>query len=233
MHNWLAYFDQVREQRSFRLEAEEFIERLNARTPLTPTLRVLDFGCGFGFVARTLASRVAAVTMWDASPSMRRRAAASVAGLMNAHVLEEPPCAADGERFDLIIANSVIQYMTLTEFQGWLRAWKHLLADCGRIVIADILPVYLQSHRDMVDQVIFGVRRGFLVTALKEGVLESRRYWTMRHACPLTRFSRQELGVLADSAGLEVEFLSRNLTCRTARISVLLRGAVDSVPSHT
>lgn len=227
---WVLYFDGIREQRTFRFEAEDFTNRLEGVVRLPAGARVLDFGCGFGFVARALAPLTAEIDLWDASPGMRARAAAAVAGFSNARVLEVFPETGSRNRYDLIIVNSVIQYMGRQELLEWLRLWQRALTSEGRIVIADVVPARRQAHRDLIDQVWFGARRGFLLTALREGVSELRRYAVMRQARPLTRFTPGELETLACHAHLAVEFLPRNLTCRTARISLMLTHPVSALP---
>jgi hypothetical protein len=91
--------------------------------------------------------------------------------------------------------------------------------------VADVLPDRFQTHRDLLDQVLFSLRRGVFFASLRSGVTEVLRYATSRHARPLTRFARRDVEALATETGLRVEFLPRNLTCRTARLSVLLRAA--------
>ena len=59
----------------FREQADEYVRNLAGTGLLPSTGRVLDFGCGFGFVARGLSSRVGDLFLWDASENMRRRAA--------------------------------------------------------------------------------------------------------------------------------------------------------------
>ena len=58
-NHWAAYWDRLEEHVIFRVEASDYVTRLEAALGLDPRARVLDFGCGFGFIAELLAPRVA------------------------------------------------------------------------------------------------------------------------------------------------------------------------------
>src|SRR5947199_3043085 len=84
---WEAYWDRLEEHVIFRVEAADYVARLKAA--LGPHLggRVLDFGCGFGFIAELLAPMVAELFVFDASERMRRRAQLRLAGRANVRLL--------------------------------------------------------------------------------------------------------------------------------------------------
>src|SRR5439155_648564 len=50
-NHWAAYWDRLEEHVIFRVEASDYVTRLEAALGLDPRARVLDFGCGFGFIA--------------------------------------------------------------------------------------------------------------------------------------------------------------------------------------
>jgi SAM-dependent methyltransferase len=80
--------------------------------------------------------------LWDAAESMLVRARSHLAGHPNVHFLDlsgssDPP---EDLRFDLILVNSVVQYMTEDEFLAWLARWREQLAPSGQIVISDLIP---------------------------------------------------------------------------------------------
>jgi hypothetical protein len=57
---WLGYCDELGEHAMFRLEAEEFVNRLQGVLPLARGTRVLDFGGGFGVVANSVQPEMSA-----------------------------------------------------------------------------------------------------------------------------------------------------------------------------
>lgn len=121
---WDRYWDGLRvSQLIFTHEADDLVERLGPMLSGLGSGRVLDFGCGFGFVAARLAPCVGELWVWDQSPSMRDEARARLSGFSNAHVAVEAPPAGTTGRFDLILVNSVAQYLSTAQLGGWVRDW--------------------------------------------------------------------------------------------------------------
>jgi cyclopropane fatty-acyl-phospholipid synthase-like methyltransferase len=148
MVDWAAYFGRLApDSPRYREQSAAYVNALTAAIGVRADQRVLDFGCGFGFVARMLAPRVAEVWFWDPSPNMRRVAEWTTADVPNASFLD---IAADlagrcdaaewiGPTFDLILVNSVAQYMASSEFWGWLPRWRRMLAADGMLVLSDLI----------------------------------------------------------------------------------------------
>src|SRR2546426_11119045 len=188
-NQWHAYWDRLEEHVFFRVEAEDYLSRLEAALGPHLGARVLDFGCGFGFVAELLAPRVPALFVFDASDRLRRRAQLRLAGHVNVRVLGAPEVAPwpDELRFDLILVNSVVQYMTPDKFHGWLRRWRAMLAPGGRLVLSDLLVRDVNPLREMVDLLVLGARGRCLVGVVRKALGEIRHYTRTRHVQPLCR----------------------------------------------
>src|SRR5688572_20531179 len=113
---WDGYWEDLHaESWLYREQSELYISKLAAAIPLRPDMRVLDFGCGFGFAAELLADRVREVFVWDASANMRRNTLKRLSDRANCHLLDlsDPAGAPSEPRLDLILVNSVVQYMTV------------------------------------------------------------------------------------------------------------------------
>lgn len=100
-------------------------------------LRVLDLGCGTGFLALEFAARGHQVIGVDVSPLMLERArekasAAGVAITFAAGDATNPPVAGP---FDLIVSRHL--FWALPGQPAALRTWQSLLAPTGRIAIID------------------------------------------------------------------------------------------------
>jgi SAM-dependent methyltransferase len=223
--DWPSYWQQLPEgQLLFRPESAEYVRNLTAAVPLTADMKVLDFGCGYGFIAEELAPRVADYYLWDVAASMREHALARLARLGNVHLLDlsNPEAVPDGLRLDLVLVNSVVQYLQPAELASWLVCWRKLLAEDGQVVLSDLIPPAHGFLADLLSLLWFSVRRGYLFRALWNVAGEHRRYLATRETCPLYRVGRDELQRHARAAGLSVRFLPRNLTHFTGRLTAIL-----------
>ena len=221
---WRFYWEELSDdQQIFHEQSDDYVRKLESAIELDQRARVLDFGCGFGFVAQMLAPRVGELFLWDASANMRRRARVKVAGCRNIRFLDLSDSQASPRdlRFDLILVNSVVQYMTLDEFSAWLLRWRKMLAPTGRIVVSDLIPADYPAVWDFVDLLRFSARRGFLVRAIWQALGEIWRYLSVRQARPLTRIGREELRQLGKAAGLAVSCLPSNLAFFTKRFTAV------------
>jgi cyclopropane fatty-acyl-phospholipid synthase-like methyltransferase len=226
---WRSYWESLSDRcQLFREQANEYVRRLEAALPLESNARVLDFGCGFGFVAAILAPRVGEVFLWDASSNMRQRARVNVAGQPNIRFvdLSEPRVVATELRFDLILVNSVVQYMTHDDFSAWLALWRDMLGPKGRVVVSDLIPPTYPSSSDIVDLLRFSARRRILARAIWQLFGDLWRYWRVRRVCSLTRIGREDLSRLGQTAGFVVSFLPMNLTHFTKRCTAVFTRAV-------
>lgn len=220
---WDAYWNELDERaRVFREQSSEYVDNLNLAVDLSKATRVLDFGCGFGFVAREVAPRVGELLLWDASDNMRRRAAHNLRDYTNVRFLEIDPENPHSMEIpvDLVLVNSVIQYMRPDQFARWLVWWREMLQPGGSIIISDIIPPRYSSLRDYLDILRFSARRGFLWSAIVDGIRDIPEYWRMRHSRPLTRYSLSELQHYAQIAELEASPLPRNLTHFRRRMTI-------------
>lgn len=219
---WDAYWSELPEDhRMLRENAGEYVRRLRSAIGFGPETRVLDFGCGFGNVARLLAPSVHHLSLWDDAPRMRRCAMAAVAGAPNLELLDlsTAPHEYQSPRFDLILVNSVTQYMTAAEVQTWLRRWRAMLAPRGQIVVSDVVPPDYPAGGDLWIVLQVSARRGFILRALYDAARVLPLYWRARRARPLLRISEGELRQWAAVADLTVRFLPENLTYFCDRIT--------------
>jgi cyclopropane fatty-acyl-phospholipid synthase-like methyltransferase len=232
--DWHAYFDRLAPDSSlYRAQARAYVSALTTIVGVEGDERVFDFGCGFGWVSATLAPLVSEVSFWDPSPNMRAVAEQNTAHLHNATLLQPPsiepggePDGRHGDPFDLILVNSVAQYMETGELWDWLRVWRSMLASGGRIVLSDLIPPDHGSLSDIADLVRFGLRTHTTLRAVTDAVGGLRTYWTTSRQVPLRRIDVDDLRAHAAAAGLAVEVLQRNLTHFRKRWTALL-GAVD------
>jgi SAM-dependent methyltransferase len=221
--DWTSYFEEDPiSSWILRAEAVDYVQRLEAALPLDGRARVLDFGCGAGLVADMLAPKVGELFLWDAATSMKRRAREQTADRANVRFLDLSFPHPSRVRFDLILVNSVVQYMAADELSSWLMRWGEMLAPGGRLVLSDLIPPTAQSLLELAALAGFCARRGLLLRVLWAAPRELMRYAKVRGAHPLYRTTPDEFRDSARAAGWAVEFLRKNLTYRRQRFAVLL-----------
>lgn len=222
---WEAHYDELAQEGNFvlfDLEARDYVERLQASLPLEPGMRVLDFGCGFGAVSERLAGLGVELRYFDRAASMRAFVERRLQGYDNAR-LTDP--ATTEERFDLVIINSVVQYMSPEELQQALAHWRGLLAPGGRVMVSDIIPPESHFLGEVFESLRFSAANGVLVTSIFRLVQEFIRYSKRRSSLVLLRLDRDRVREMAAAAGLNAEFLAGNLTFRRHRLTVALTAA--------
>ena len=128
---------------------------------------VLDHGCGEALYAETVATGCARLLLCEAAPAVREKLAARVAGIPAIEVIDPDAVAAfENASLDLVIANSLVQYLSTPELIGLLDVWRRKLKPRGGLVIADVVPPDVSPITDATALLRFGWQGGFLVAAL-------------------------------------------------------------------
>ncbi|AWJ94971.1 dethiobiotin synthase (plasmid) [Azospirillum baldaniorum] len=121
-----------------RVAAERLAERV-ARLPLPPRPRVLEIGCGTGFLSRALRERIGPAD-WlftDLSPGMLARCRATLGDPANSEfrIVDGEQPDLDGP-FNLIVSSLALQWFRNPA--AALARWAELLAPGGRIAVATL-----------------------------------------------------------------------------------------------
>lgn len=232
---WSLNWEGLGQQHAFQVEARDYVDRLRAALPLRSTDRVLDFGCGLGHVVELLAPVVAAVGYWDGTPGMHEATAARVRRLRAAFPVDlarPRPLGAFG-RFDVVLANGVVQFLSRDELARWLTRWVSLLAPAGWIVVSDVPAPQTSTVGEVIGLLRFAVRHRLLACAVREGLHGAGRYARLRGDHVLTRWTPEEITELAAAAGLTASVLPANLTHRAGRFTVVLHRDGERDPQPT
>ena len=167
-----------------------------------PAARVVDYGCGEALSAHLVADDCAHLFLCESSESTRQRLAARTAGRPNVEIIspqqfERLPSGS----VDVIVANSVIQYLSLSELAHFLAASREKLSREGRLVLADVIPRHVGMVRDVAELLKFAAANGFLLAA-GAGLVRSyfSNYRQVRQQLGLLQFDEAEiLGLLGQS----------------------------------
>lgn len=178
-----------------------------------PEAVVLDHGCGEALSADSVAAACARLYLLDAAPLVRARLAARFRRVPAIAVIAPDDLAAIPDAgLDLVVANSLAQYLTRDELAGLLAIWRAKLRPGGRLVLADILPPDLSAIADARALLAFAGRGGFLpaaVLGLARTVFSD--YRRLRGALGLARYDAPAMLALMDEAGFRGRRLARNL----------------------
>jgi ubiquinone/menaquinone biosynthesis C-methylase UbiE len=192
-----------------------------ARLVLAPDARVLDHGCGEALHADKIAAACGELLLCEAAPKVRARLAERFAKQSKIHVIaptevERLPAAS----LDLVIANSLVQYLTRAELEVLLATWRRVLKPGGRLVIADVIGPDQSALADALALLRFAAANGFLFAALL-GLARTvfSDYRKLRARLGLAHYSEAEMLALLSRAGLSAERLRPNLGHNQARMA--------------
>jgi SAM-dependent methyltransferase len=204
----------------------EIADQIAAFVP-GPQARVLDYGCGEAIHAERVAAVASEVLLCESAANVRTAMAARFAG--NARIQVCAP--EDLERrtdksLDLIVANSVAQYLTRDELERLLALWKRLLAPGGVLIVADIIPPDVGAISDVAALLRLAARNGFLLAALA-GLARTAvsPYRKLRSQLGIAQYSEAEFMTILTAAGYKAERLARNMEHNPARMTFRARMA--------
>ncbi len=128
---------------------------------------VLDYGCGEALYADDVARSCGRLVCSDAADAVRSALAARVASNPRIEVQSPDQTAAlPDATFDLIVVNSLLQYLTIDQLSLLLSLWRRLLKADGRLVIADVVPPDVSPVTDAAALLSFAFKGGFVGAAL-------------------------------------------------------------------
>ena len=204
----------------------EIAEQIAAFVP-GPHARVLDYGCGESIHADLVAAKAREVLLCDGAPSVRRAIAERFAANPKIRVLapEEVAGVAHGS-LDLIVANSLVQYLKADELDRLLSLWRRLLAPDGALIIADVIPPDVGTVSDAAALVRYAAANGFLLAALL-GMARTALspYRKLRAQLGIARYGEAEFMAKLRAAGFSAERLARNMEHNPARMTFRARPA--------
>lgn len=223
---WRRYWEQVSHNKEiFHYEAEDYFERFLKTIKTGTRERVLDFGCGYGFIAASFAKHGHIVSVWDASSNARKHAKNRLArypDVKYADLGNDESCMRYKGQFDLITVHSVIQYITNAELAVWLKRWHMMLAANGRLLISDIITPEVSTFDELLSLIRLSWEKRFVFSAIWECLREAPNYWKTRNALSLNVSGHRKLGEIAAAAGFEVCILPENLSHRKSRLTAML-----------
>jgi SAM-dependent methyltransferase len=234
--DWKYYWNsfdngQVLDEKATSLEAKQFVGNLTAAVPLQEHWRLLEFGCGTGHAAELLAPKVRELWVWDAAPRMLEQARRRVGGHRNVVLVRSADqlIRESAGAFDLVIVNSVVQYMSRLELTQWLPRWRDLIAEGGRLVISDLPQPGGRLSADVLSLLRFSLRAGVTINVVRSAFRNWLGYSRTRKSAGLLTLSREDVAALGGNVGFQVDFCPENLTYNKWRITAFLSRGVKTL----
>lgn len=223
--SWLAYWNDKTtvyvSDRHRRVHYQTVARDIAAALPGSGA-RVVDYGCGEALSAGLVAERCRQLYLCDGADSVRARLAERYAGRPDIGVIspqqfEQLP---DGS-IDLIVANSVVQYLSMLELQLLLALARRKLRPGGELLLADIIPRSVGPLTDAVALLKFAAANGFLLAA-GAGLARSffSDYRRVRGQLGLLRFDESEIVELLQRSGFAARRRYPNLGHNQRRMAL-------------
>ncbi len=222
--NWRDYWNQdtpiYANERHKLLHYGRIAGDLIALIP-SPDAVVLDHGSGEALAAERVAGRCGKLYLLDAAPLVRERLKSR--HLNNPKIAVLAPEDLDGlddRSLDLVVVNSLLQYLSLDELRGLLKTWRAKLKAGGRLVLADVIPHDVSPVTDARALLSFAWSGGFLkaaVVSLARTALSD--YRKVREELGFTQYGEAEMIELLRDEGFRAERQPRNIGHNQARMT--------------
>jgi ubiquinone/menaquinone biosynthesis C-methylase UbiE len=231
MNDWIDYYDSTHTIYASKLHRDlhfQVIARDIISYIPSPDAVVLDYSCGEALSAAKVAAACGTLILAEPAPGVRGRLIARYAPNTRIRVrsLEELRSMAEAS-VDLVVMNSVAQYMTPDELDAALAVIRRLLKPAGRLVIGDILRPEVGMIRDVLALLMFASRHGFLKDALVGLIATALSdYRELRTKVGLQRYSEKDMAAKLAKAGLSAVRAPKNIGHNRWRMTFVARPAM-------
>jgi SAM-dependent methyltransferase len=203
----------------------EAVARDIARHIPHPAAVVLDHGSGEALYAEEVARRCGRLILCEPAPKVRAAAAQRLGGNAKIEVIDLEGFQRIGSgTLDLVVVNSVLQYLSRDDLKRLLDAWRARLTREGRLVIADVIPPGVSPLTDAGALLRFAAAGGFLLPAIGGLVRTALSdYGRIRKALGFSMYQEREFIDLLAAHGLAAERVHPNFGHNQARMTFSAR----------
>ena len=233
MDDWIDYYDsthtiyvsKLHRDLHFQLIARDIIGYIGS-----PDAVVLDYACGEALSAAKVADACGQLYLAEPAPGVRGRLIARFAPNTKIRVrsLEDVRKMAE-HSIDLVVMNSVTQYMTPDELDGAFATIRRLLKPGGRLVLGDVLRPEVGMLRDVIALMRFAAHHGFLRDALI-GLISTALsdYRQLRSRVGLERYSEADMTAKLANGGFTATRVAANIGHNPWRMTFVARPSLSS-----
>ena len=231
MDEWIDYYDsthtiyasKLHRDLHFQVIARDIIGYISS-----PDSVVLDYACGEALSAAKVADACAKLYLAEPAPGVRGRLIARFAPNTKIRVRSLEDVRKMDEAVDLVVMNSVAQYMTPDELDSAFAVVRRLLKPAGRLVLGDILRPEVGMARDVLALLKFARAHGFLKDALY-GLASTALsdYRQLRTRVGLQRYGENEMIEKLGRAGFSATRAHQNIGHNPWRMTFVARHALQ------
>jgi ubiquinone/menaquinone biosynthesis C-methylase UbiE len=230
MDDWIDYYDsthtiyasKLHRDLHFQVIAKDIIGYISS-----PDAVVLDYACGEALSAARVADACGKLFLAEPAPGVRGRLIARFAPNTKIRVRSlDDLRKMDEKSVDLVVMNSVAQYMRPNELDAAFAVVRRLLKPGGRLVLGDILRPEVGMGRDVLALLHFAATHGFLKDALIGLVSTALSdYRQLRARVGLQRYSESEMIEKLKAAGFTASRAHLNIGHNPWRMTFVARHA--------
>jgi len=236
MDDWIDYYDSTHTIYASRLHRDlhfQLIARDIIGYITSPDSVVLDYACGEALYAAKVAEACGQLILAEPAPGVRGRLIARFAPNMKIRVRSLDDLRNMQEKsIDLVVMNSVAQYMTPNELDSAFAVIRRLLKPGGRLVLGDVLRPQVGMGRDVMALLRFAKMHGFLKDAMI-GLISTALsdYRQLRSRIGLQRYSETEMVAKLAASGFTAARAHSNLGHNPWRMTFVARQALSLAPT--
>jgi len=235
MDDWIDYYDSTHtiyaskrhRDLHFQIIAKDIIGYISSKDAV-----VLDYACGEALAAAKVADACSTLFLVEPAPGVRGRLISRFAPNTKIRVrsLDELKNMAE-KSIDLVVMNSVAQYLTPGELDSAFAVVRRLVKPAGRLVLGDILRPNVGMPADVIALLRFAGRHGFLKDALY-GLLSTALsdYRELRSRLGLQRYSETDMIAKLAKAGFSASRAPVNIGHNPWRMTFVARHALTPAP---
>ena len=198
----------------------------------SPTATVIDYGCGEATRADLVAEAAGRLMLSDGAPAVRDSMKArfrdnpKIAVLSPEEIAALPPGS-----IDLIVLNSVAQYLKIPELEALLAQFRALLAAGGKLVVGDVIPPNTSAVTEVMALMKLAWTNGFVLPALA-GLVRTvfSDYRSLRTKLGLTHYTEPEILAVLAKAGFAAKRRYPNIEHNQARMTFVATVAPGKAP---
>jgi len=171
----------------------------------------------------------------DGAPMVRDKIAARFKDDARIVVLSPEEVAALGAgSIDMIVLNSVVQYLKRAELDALLATFRRLLAPTGRLVVGDVSPPHTSAVTEIMALMRLAWRNGFIGPALVGLVRTALSdYRVLRAQLGLSRYTEAEMLAVLAQAGFSAQRRHPNIEHNQERMTFVASVVPAQAGTHT